>query len=267
MQTKHTATPSSYVPAREPVREPAPRQAPTTIDAVSAKWRDNAGLGIGVFVVMVSVQWIAYLAAHMVGLHDTWYPTLTAVQMWTVFSFFTGCVGFGSLMMWRSALDEREKAGEFIFLRDRIAELEELLDDAEDAAADMEYRLGQAQVELRDQYTQMQALMASQRQFVPQAPSASAERIPIALYRDAALLAELSTTGMEYARDKVCVKYAWTTTRWYAARDVLVDAGIWRKDDKSTRVVAQNKATALAMLALYAGHNDSSENTPDDSGV
>lgn len=266
MPQKHTATPSSYVPAREPVREPAPRAAPT-IDAVSAKWRDNAGLGIGVFVVMVSLQWIAYLAAHMVGLHDTWYPTLTAVQMWTVFSFFTGCVGFGSLMMWRSALDEREKAGEFIFLRDRIAELEELLGEAEDAAADMEYRLGQAQVELRDQYTQMQSLMASQRQFVPQAPSASAERIPIALYRDAALLAELSTTGMEYARDKVCVKYAWTTTRWYAARDVLVDAGIWRKDDKSTRVVAQNKATALAMLALYAGHNDSGENTPDDSGV
>lgn len=266
MPMKHTATPSGYISAYEPVREPAPRPAPT-IDAVSAKWRDNAGLGIGVFVVLVSLQWIAYLVLYMLDFHDTWYPSLTAVQMWTVFAFFAGCVGFGVLMMWRSALDEREKAGEFIFLRERIAELEELLDEAEDATADMEYRLGQAQVELRDQYTQMQALMASQRQFVPQAPSASKERIPIALYRDAALLAELSTTGMDYARDKVCVKYGWTTTRWYAARDVLVDAGIWRKDDKSTRVNAQNKATALAMLALYAGHNNNGENTPDDLGV
>ena len=266
MQTKHTATPSSYVPAREPTREPAPRAAPT-IDAVSAKWRDNAGLGIGVFVALVSLQWIAYLVLYTLNLHGTWYPSLVAVQMWTVFSFFAGCTGFAALMIWRSALDEREKAGEFIFLRERIAELEELLDEAEDAAVDMEYRLGQAQVELRDQYTQMQALMATQRQFVPQAPAASKERIPIALYRDAALLAELSTTGMEYARDKVCTKYAWTTTRWYAARDVLVDAGIWRKDDKSTRVNAQNKTTALAMLALYAGHNNTGENTPDDSDV
>jgi hypothetical protein len=48
---------------------------------------------------------------------------------------------------------------------------------------------------------------------------------------------------------------------------VLVDAGIWRKDDKSTRVVAQNKAAALAMLALYAGHNNTGENTSDESDV
>ena len=103
----------------------------------------------------------------------------------------------------------------------------------------------------------MQGVMAQQRQFVPQAPSASAEKIPANLYRDAAFLAELSyTPPYEYARDKVMLKHGWSKDRWYAARDVLVAAGIWRMGNKTTEKVVEQRATALAMLALYAGHNE-----------
>jgi len=215
---------------------------------------------IGVFVVLVGAQWITWLVLNVIGWSATWHPPLPALQQWSIFAFFAGAIAFGWLMMWRSALDEREKQGAYLALEAEIEELSVALDELDEENADLRLRLERAQIDLREQYTQMQALMAQQRQFVPQAPAASAEKIPAALYRDAAFLAELSyTPPYEYARDKVMLKHGWNKDRWYAARDVLVEAGIWRMGNKTTEKVVEQRATALAMLALYAGHNEGSE--------
>ena len=257
MSNKRSVTPSAQGANFVTAHEPPQRQAPTTQESVNAKWKDNAGMWIGVFVVLVGAQWIVWLALNVIGWSATWYPPLMAIQQWSIFAFFAGSIAFGWLMMWRSALDEREKQGAYLAMQAEIDELAAELEEADTENADLRMRLDRAQVELREQYTQMQGVMAQQRQFVPQAPAASAEKIPAALYRDATFLAELSyTPPYEYARDKVMFKHGWGKDRWYAARDVLVAAGIWRMGNKTTEKVVEQRATAMAMLALYAGHNE-----------
>jgi hypothetical protein len=252
-------TTSTFVSAQEPARSSAPTSA-----AVSAKWRDNLGVWIGSTTVLVALQWLWCIVGYAVGWRQTWWPSRTAFQMWTLAAALIGAVLFGLLMMWRSALDERERAGEFLWLRSRVDELNAELEEADATITELEYKLQRAQVDLKEQYTQMQAMMAMDRQFVASAPAASKKRIPLPLYRDAVMLADLSLTPpREYSRDKTCRKFGWTTTRWYAARDVLVAAGIWQTDGKATAVKVQNRATAQAQLALYAGHNETGEKSDD----
>lgn len=260
MQDRHNVTSApNFVAAHEP----APRSAPSN-DAVSAKWKDNAGVWIGTFAALMGAQVIVFLALYVIGWHDTWYPPWSALQQWAVFSFALGMILFGLLMAWRSSLDEREKAGELMYWQGLVEQAQADLEEAAARIEELQQRLDMAQVELRDQYVQMQVAMRSAKQFVPEAPAASSEPVPIAIYRDAALLASLSLTpGMEYSRDKVCRKYSWTTSRWYAARDLLVAANVWAKGDKTTEILAQSRPAGLAMLSLYAGHNEQAANVPD----
>lgn len=257
MADKRSTTPAAQGANWIPAHEPPQRPAPATGESVKAKWLDNFGMWIGVTVMLISAQWMMWLALNVIGWSDTWYPPMTALQQWSIFSIIVGAASWGRLMAWRSALDEREKQGAFLAMQAEIDELVAELQEADIENADLKMRLDRAQIDLREQYNQMQGVMAQQRQFVPQAPSASAEKIPANLYRDAAFLAELSyTPPYEYARDKVMSKHGWGKDRWYAARDVLVEAGIWRMGNKTTEKVVEQRATALAMLALYAGHNE-----------
>jgi len=185
MNRKNEQEVSNFVPAHEPPQ----RQAPTTHESVNAKWLDNFGMWIGVFVVLVGAQWIVWLVMDVIGWSENWYPPTMAIQQWSIFSFFAGSIAFGWLMIWRSALDEREKQGAFLAMQAAIDELSAELEIADTENADLRMRLDHAQVDLREQYVQVQGMMATQRQFTPQAPAASAEGIPAQLYRDAVFLA------------------------------------------------------------------------------
>lgn len=257
MPEKHTSAPTFVA------REPAHRSAPSN-DAVSAKWRDNLGVWIGTVAALMGAQLIVFLAVYIAGWRDVWYPSWAALLQWGVFAFALGMVLFGLLMAWRSSLDEREKAGELMYWQGLVEQAQADLGAADITIAELQERLQAAQIELHDQYVQMQVAMRAQKQFVPEAPAASVEPVPLPVYRDAALLAALSLTpGMEFSRDKVCRKYSWTTSRWYAARDLLVAAGVWAKGDKQTEILASSKAAGLAMLALYTGHNEQAAQLPD----
>ena len=122
---------------------------------------------IGVFVVLVGAQWIVWLVLNVIGWSDTWYPPLMAIQQWSIFAFFAGAIAFGWLMMWRSALDEREKQGAYLAMQAEIDELAIALEEAEEENADLRLRLDREQVDLKEQYVQMQGVMAQPRPFVP----------------------------------------------------------------------------------------------------
>ena len=82
MSNKRSVTPSAQGANFVTAHEPPQRQAPTTQESVNAKWKDNAGMWIGVFVVLVGAQWITWLMLNVIGWSDTWYPRLMAIQQW-----------------------------------------------------------------------------------------------------------------------------------------------------------------------------------------
>jgi hypothetical protein len=64
---KRSTTPAAQGANWIPAHEPPQRPAPATGESVNAKWKDNAGMWIGVFVVLVGAQWIVWLVLNVIG--------------------------------------------------------------------------------------------------------------------------------------------------------------------------------------------------------
>lgn len=241
---------STFVPAHEPVRP-----APTTPDAVAAKWRDNAGIWVGVVAVLVGAQWIVWLGLHLVGLSETWHPPLPAMQMWTIFAFCAGAVAFGALMMWRSALDEREKAGLFVWMESRIQELEVELEAADEEIEALTVALRNTRQDLQERIAlQQRQAAATQRMYTPAVLREAEAPAPSQTYRDARLLVERACRNLPFSKDKVVATHdGWTQTRWREAHKLACDAGLFRVVGNRTEVLVDDLNTALAMLDVYAG--------------
>jgi len=235
--------------------EPPTRQAPVTADAVSAKWRDNAGVWIGVVAVLVGAQWILWLALFQLGVSETWYPPLPAVQQWSLFALFAGLIAFGALMMWRSALDEREKAGAFIWMEARIEELELELDAADEENEALRVSLNNTRQDLQERIALMQRNTAAhERTYTPAVLRESEESIPLQTYADARLLVERACRNQPYSKDKiVATMHGWTQARWREAHKLACDAGLFRVVGNRTELLVDDINTALSMMDVYAG--------------
>lgn len=252
-KSNHAATPTSV--AFVSAHEPPPRQAPATADAVSAKWRDNAGVWIGVVAVLVGCQWIVWLALHAVGWSETWHPPLAAVQMWSLFAFFAGAVAFGALMMWRSALDEREKAGAYAWMEARIEELEIDLAAADEEIETLTIALGHTRQDLQERIAlQQRAVAQAERTYTPAVLREAEAAAPRQQYLDARLLVERACRNQVFSKDKMVAMHdGWTQARWREAHKLACDAGLFRVVGNRTELLVDDLNTALSMLDIYAG--------------
>ena len=242
----------------EPVRPETPvgaaqiRLAPQTTETVLAVWRNNAGMGIGVFSVLVSGFFIVQIIGGKAGIWRNVWSDLDGTLTWLAFSALAGVQAFGWLMIWRSNLDERRMQGELNEAADAVRDRDEYIDELEAKVAELRSRLDNALLELQHEQAQARATMAQARQYVPNV-SISDEPIDQRTYDDAVILTERSTRNLDYSRDKVCTDLGWTTTRWYAARDLLVSCGNWQRTGKKTEVLVSNTDVALRNLAIHVG--------------
>jgi len=240
---------NTFVPAVEPTAAPA-RPAPT-VELVSGKVLDNLWGGVGVAVALSAIYALARIALANLGMmplpgwqHAAWAGLVFAL---------VGLFAFGALTAWRASLDERERQGDIDSMRDAIDDRDEYIDELEAKVAELEVRLNNALMESQREHAAARAAMAETKEYVPAGGTAS-EPLPRQLYDDAVLLINLSTDGMkDHAKDKVCRTYGLTSTRWFAARDVLVACKVWRRLNGATDVLVKHRATALRTLAIYAG--------------
>jgi hypothetical protein len=255
----------SATPAFVAAHEPPPRPTPTSQDAVSAKWRDNAGVWIGVVAVLVGLQWIAWIVLYSMGLAGAWYPPREAVLMWSAFAFFAGAVAFGALMMWRSALDEREKAGAFVWMEARIAELEDELAEADEHNEAVTVALNHCRQDLQERIALQQRQSANaERTFTPAVLRETETAVSPAVFCDARLLVERACRNLPFSKDKIVATHdGWTQARWREAHKLACDAGLFRVVGNRTEVLVDDLNTALAMLDIYAGVPEKSVSQPD----
>ena len=240
---------SAVEPAPTPVTATSARPAPTA-DSVAAKWRDNLGAWIGVTVLLSAGYALLRIGLANVGMM----PLPGAEHSAWSFGVFVliGGVAFGWLMAWRSSLDERERQGEIDGMVARIEDDAEYIEQLEQHVAELRSRLDNALLELQHEQAQARATMAQARQYVPNV-SVSDDPVSQRVYDDAVILTERSTRNIDYSRDKVCADLDWTTTRWYAARDLLVSCGNWQRTGKKTEVLVSNTDVALRNLAIHVG--------------
>ena len=252
MKRNERATPNFVSPtAPQPVATPSPARPAPTADSVSAKWRDNLGAWIGVTVLLSAGYALLRIGLANVGMM----PLPGAEHSAWSFGVFTliGGVAFGWLMAWRSSLDERERQGEIDGMVARIEDDAEYIEQLEEKVTELEVRLNNALVNSEREQAAARAAMAETKEYVPAGGTSSAP-LPRQLYDDAVLLINLSTDGMkDHAKDKVCKTYGLTSTRWFAARDVLVACKVWQRSNGTTEVLVKHRATALRTLAIYAG--------------
>lgn len=236
--------------------EPAPvtatpaRPAPTA-DSVSAKWRDNAGAWIGVTVLLSAGYALLRIFAANAGMMPLpdWQHVAWSFLVFTL----VGGVVFGWLMWWRSSLDEKERQMSLDQADAAIKDRDDYINKLEKKIDELEVRLNNELLNSEREQAAARAAMAQTREYVPAGGTSSAP-LPRQLYDDAVLLINLSTDGMrDHAKDNVCTKYGLTSTRWFAARDVLVACKVWRRATGSTEVLVKHRATALRTLAIYAG--------------
>jgi len=248
MKRQDTAA-KNWVPNVEPAPAAPARPAPT-VELVSGKVLDNLWGGVGVAVALSAIYALLRIGAAnlgMMGLPD-WQHAAWAGLVFAL----TGALAFGALTAWRASLDERERQGDINAMAARIADDDDYIDKLEAKVEELRSRLDSALLELQHEQAQARATMAQSRQFVP-AGGTTDEPIDKRTYDDAVILTERSTRNLDYSRDKVCQELGWTTTRWYAARDVLVECGNWRRDGQKTTVLVSDTHVALRNLAIFAG--------------
>ena len=245
----------AYVSAAEPTAPAqATRPAPTT-DSVSAQWRDNLGMGIGVFSVLVSGFFIAQIVGGKFGLWLNFWTDIDTTPTWIAFSFLAGVQAYGWLMAWRSSIDEIERQNTINILRDNekamLADINALT-----ASRDEYKRLYQnAQDDIAEMRRSLHASMASasQRYREPE------QEIEAEAERNAKFLLQLAYRGEKWGRDRVVQTFDnWTPTMWTEARNLLELAGIVRTVGRTTELLKPDYATAVVALAAYC-HVDQSD--------
>ncbi len=243
----------SYVSAAEPTAPaPATRPAPTP-DSVSAQWRDNLGMGIGVFCVLVSGFFIAQIVGGKFGLWRNFWTDIDATPTWIAFSFLAGVQAYGWLMAWRSSIDEIERQNTINILRSNEQAMLADIKDMENEIANLETKLAYAQRDLRERIVLQQQYQAkAQRTYTPSAQVAENE-IPFAVYDKARQLVERACRNLPASKDKVCAILGWTQAEWREAHQLAQDAGLFRVVGRQTELLVDDLETALAIMDVYAG--------------
>ena len=227
---------------------PATRPAPTP-DSVSAQWRDNLGMGIGVFCVLVSGFFIAQIVSGKFGLWRNFWTDIDTTATWIAFSFLAGVQAYGWLMAWRSSIDEIERQNTINILRsNETAMLEDI----------------NALVAKRDEYEQKYenaiVSLAEARAALHQAMGRNSDRYrapeddPVApsVERDAQFLLQLMHSKQPAGWQSVTKTYKdWNRDKWEAARDLLEAAGAVRTVGNQTKLSELTYQASVGKLGAY----------------
>lgn len=243
----------TFVPPTEPT--PAPTRPAPTADTVAAKWKDNLGMWIGVTTGLVAVRLLGQMLLSAAGLVASAWPERAAFLMWAAGSFFAGMLAFAVLMAWRSALDERERQGQFNDMAADIDDLEAILHERDETIADLERRLANVTQDLHERMLLQQTLTRQQApHFTPAMPSAASSPEPTdaQLYQRARTLVERACRNQPYSKDKIVATFGWTQGEWREAHQFCQDAGLFRVVGRSTELLVDDLNTALSILDLYA---------------
>ena len=253
----------TYVSAAEPelVRPETPvgaaqiRLAPQTTETVLAVWRNNAGMGIGVFSVLMSGFFIVQIIGGRAGIWRNIWTDLDGTLTWVAFSALAGAQAFGWLMIWRSNLDERRMQGELNEAADAVRDRDEYIDKLEERIAAQEQTIANLRQDLAERMMLQQRaeMKASQRATYTPSVEAATEPIDSAIYRDARLLVERACRNQPYSKDKVCAMFGWSQSQWRAAHQLAQDAGIFRVVGNRTELLVDDLNTALSIMDVYAG--------------
>ena len=262
---------NTFVPAvePEPVRPETPvgaaqiRLAPQTTETVLAVWRNNAGMGIGVFSVLVSGFFIVQIIGGKAGIWRNIWTDLDGTLTWLAFSALAGVHAFGWLMIWRSNLDERRMQGELNEAADAVKDRDEYIDKLEERIAAQETTIANLRQDLAERMMLQQRaeMKAAQRTYTPSVESAE-QPIDSAIYRDARLLVERACRNQPYSKYAICGDgkkpgiFDWTQDRWRAAHQLAQDAGLFRVVGNRTELLVDDLNTALSVIDVYAGWSD-----------
>ena len=263
----------TYVSAAEPelVRPETPvgaaqiRLAPQTTETVLAVWRNNAGMGIGVFSVLMSGFFIVQIIGGRVGTwHNIW-TDLDGTLTWLAFSALAGAQAFGWLMIWRSNLDERRMQGELNEAADAVKDRDEYIDKLEERIANQEQTIANLRQDLAERMMLQQRaeMKAAQRATYTPSVEAATEPVDSAVYRDARLLVERACRNQPYSKYAICgdgkkpgLLKDWTQDRWRAAHKLAQEAGLFRVVGNQTELLVDDLSTALAVMDVYAGWSE-----------
>lgn len=253
MKRNNTTTPRTFVPPIDPAARPAP-----TVDTVAAKWRDNLGMWIGVTTGLIALRVLGQMLLAAVGIVETSWPARDAFLMWLAGSFFAGMLAFAVLMAWRSALDERERQGQFNEMAADIADLEEILIERDERIADLERRLANTVQDLHERMILQQTLTTQRAaNFTPSVASVTEPTDPT-VYRNARTLVERACRNQPFSKGAICGDgnkpglLGWTQGEWREAHQFCQDAGIFRVVGRSTELLVDDLNTALSVLDIYA---------------
>lgn len=204
------------------------RKPPMTVGNVLAVWLQNAGGGIGGAVAVGVVAWQVGADA-ATGLR--WAATI-------------GGLLFAGLMVLRSAIDEIVDWSDYKAMIADMEALEEQNDVLEQRCAALQrdlhnaetygaYRAARPGVVVQDRNGEPMPVR-------PPAPELNDART---------LIQRHFSDGRWPAKDRMNELLGWSSTRWFAARDVLLAHGIVASQGRNTIVQVASLAEALAALS------------------
>lgn len=204
------------------------RKAPLTVGAVLAVWLQNAGGGIGAMVAVGVVAWLLGVDA---GTGLRWAAA-------------AGGLLFAGLMVLRSAIDEIVDWSDWRAMLADLEALEEQNELLEQQVASLRRDLAAAET-----YGVYRA--ARPGAVVPDRNGAPMPvRPPAPEMNDAKTLIQRHfDDGKWPAKDRMNALLGWSSTRWFAARDVLLAHGVVASQGRNTVVLVASLAEALAALS------------------
>ena len=209
---------------------------PDTPRTVLAKWLDNAGAGIGTVAFVGVLAWTAS--------GGNW----AVVVAW---SLPLGIAAFGLLMVARSALDEVFSYADYKAMLADIEALSQQLDGAE-TAHDEECDRLTARIRVLQADLSAERQRNWERHAGPRSHSAieipTEPTEPDMVRDDAEKLLERAFSGNPWGKDAMRQYNDMTSTRWYAARDLLIARGIVARGKNQSVLLQPTLTDALSAL-------------------
>lgn len=204
------------------------QEAPLTVGGVLAVWLQNFGGGLGAATLAGVLCWQMGLEAG-------------AAARWALLA---GAVVFGGLMVLRSAIDEIVDVADYRRLIGDLEAAEEQVELLEQQNASLRRDLHAA--ETYGAYRAARPGVVVQDRNGEPMPAAA----PLPEVNDAKTLIQRHfDDGKWPAKDRMNVLLGWSSTRWFAARDVLQAHGIIASQGRNTVVLVGSLAEALAVLS------------------
>lgn len=209
---------------------------PDTPRTVLAKWLDNAGAGIGTMALVGVLAWTAS--------GGNW----AVVAAWAL---PLGIAAFGALMVARSALDEVFSYSDY---RAMLADIEDLRQQLEDGETEHDEECDRLTTRIRVLQADLNA--ERQRNWDRHAGPRSHSAIeipteptePDLVRDDAEKLLERAFGGNPWGKDAMRQYNNMTSTRWWAARDLLIARGIVARGKNQTVLLQPTLTDALSAL-------------------